>query len=164
MKIAVFSDTHNNFANIKKALEWIQKQGIELVLHCGDTSSQEAIEKIKKFKGEAKIVKGNADWKMDDLPEKTEIELDGKKIAFCHFPDMAKKMAQSGNFDIVFYGHTHRAWDEKVLMHPKQDAKEKICHMVNPGELAGQFFKPTFAVYDTLTGQLELKVLEHLDP
>ena len=69
-----------------------------------------------------------------------------------HFPAEAKKMAQSGKYDLVFYGHTHRAWDEKV----------GNCHMINPGELAGQFYKSTFAVYDTDTEKLELKILEQL--
>ena len=34
--------------------------------------------------------------------------------------------------------------------------------MINPGELAGQFYKPTFAVYDRTTEKLELKILERL--
>ena len=111
---------------------------------------QEIIDDAKKeFGGEIKFVKGNGDYDLD-LPEKMELEFNGKRIAFCHFPDMAKKMAQSGKFDMVFYGHTHRPWDEKI----------GECHMINPGELAGQFYKPTFAVYDTATGKLELKILE----
>ena len=91
------------------------------------------------------------------------MELGGKKIAFTHFPEIAKKLAQSGEFDLVFYGHTHRAWDEKVATHPKFGKNtEKETHMINPGELAGQFHKPTFAVYDTQTGELQLKILEKL--
>ena len=152
MKIAVVSDTHNNLGNFKKAIDWVKKEKIKLILHCGDISSQETIDEAKKyFGGEIKFVKGNADWEMD-LPDKADLEFDGKKIAFAHFPDIAKKLAQSGKYDAVFYGHTHRPWDEKV----------GECHMINPGELAGQFNKPTFAVYDTKTGKLELKILEKL--
>ena len=152
MKIAVISDTHNNWVNFKKAIDWIMKEKIRLILHCGDISGQETIDDAKKyFDGEIKFVKGNADYNLD-LPEKMELEFGGKKIAFCHFPDMAKKLAQSGSFDLVFYGHTHRPWDEKI----------GNCHMINPGELAGQFYKPTFAVYDTETGKLGLKLLEKL--
>jgi putative phosphoesterase len=152
MKIAVVSDTHNNMANFKKAIDWIQKEKIQLILHCGDISSQETIDEAKKyFNGEIKFAKGNADWQLD-LPDKMELEFNGKNIAFCHFPEIAKKMAQSGKFDLVFYGHTHRAWDEKV----------GEAHMINPGELAGQFYKPTFAVYDTKTTKLVLKILEKL--
>jgi len=152
MKIAIVSDTHNNWANFKKAIDWIKKEKISLILHCGDISSQEIIDEAEKyFNGEIKFVKGNGDYDLD-LPEKMELEFNGKKIAFCHFPDLAKKMAQSGKYDLVFYGHTHRPWDEKV----------GNTHMINPGELAGQFYKPCFAVYDTVNGNLELKILEKL--
>ena len=152
MKIAIVSDTHNNWANFKKAIDWIKKEKISLILHCGDISSQEIIDEAEKyFNGEIKFVKGNGDYDLD-LPEKMELEFNGKKIAFCHFPDLAKKMAQSGKYDLVFYGHTHRPWDEKV----------GNTHMINPGELAGQFYKPCFAVYDTVNGDLELKILEKL--
>ena len=153
MKIAILSDTHNNWNNFKKAIDWIKKEKIQMILHCGDICSQEIIDEAEKlFDGEIKFVKGNADFDLE-LPDKMELELDGKRIAFAHFPDIAKKMAQSGKFDLVFYGHTHRPWDEKV----------GECHMINPGEMAGQFYKPTFAVYNTSTGELELKLLERLD-
>ena len=153
MKIAIISDTHNNWANFKKAIEWINREKIELILHCGDICSRETVDDANKlFVGKIKFVKGNGDFGIEDLPEKMELEYDGKKIAFCHFPDLAKKLSQSGKFDLVFYGHTHRPWDEKI----------KKCHMINPGELAGQFYKATLAVYDTTTGKLELKILEKL--
>jgi putative phosphoesterase len=168
MKIAIVSDTHNNWPNFKKAIEWIKKEKIQLILHCGDIQGQEIIDDAKKlFEGPSfakasegqgiKFVKGNADYGLD-IPETMESEFNGKKIAFVHFPDIAKKMAQSGKYDLVFYGHTHRAWDELVL----GGAEGKKCHMINPGEMANQFYKPTFAVYDTATGNLELKILEKI--
>ena len=160
MKIAIVSDTHNNWKNFKKAIEWIKGKKITLILHCGDICSQEIIDDAGKyFNGEIKFVKGNGDHGLD-LPAKIELELkdpsassgQAKKIVFVHFPNEAKKLAQSGKFDLVFYGHTHRPWDEKI----------EDCHMINPGEIAGQFYKPSFAVYDTATGKLELKILEKL--
>ncbi len=163
MKIAIIADTHNNWANFKKAIDWIKKEKIQLILHCGDICTQDVInEAVKYFDGEIKFVKGNGDWNLD-IPDKMELEIDGKRIAFTHFPDIAKKLSQSGKFDSVFYGHTHRPWDEKVFIHPKpSDGKDNECHMINPGELAGQFNKPTFATYDTITGKLDLKILERL--
>lgn len=153
MKIVVVSDTHNNLANFKKAIDFANSENIKLILHCGDIQTQESIDFAKKeFKGEIKFVKGNADFGLD-LPEQDEIEFNKHKIGFTHFPDFAKKMAQSGKYDLVFYGHIHRPWDEKV----------GNTHMVNPGELAGQFVKPTFAVYDTANKKLELKILEQID-
>lgn len=159
MKIAIVSDTHDNMANFKKAMDWMKKERISLILHCGDISSQATVdEAIKYFPGEIKFVKGNADFELD-FPNKMEIEFNGKSIAFTHFPDIAKKLAQSGKYELVFYGHSHRAWDEKV---PVLGKKGGDCHMINPGELAGQFYKPTFAVYDTGTKKLELKILEKI--
>lgn len=152
MKIVIISDTHNNWASFQKAIDWANKENVKLILHCGDIFSSETMQDAQKlFSGEMKFVKGNGDHGLD-LPDKMELEFNGRKIAFTHFPDMAKKLAQSGKFDLVFYGHTHRAWDEKV----------GNTHMINPGELAGQFYKPTFAVYDTVTGSLELKILEKI--
>jgi hypothetical protein len=152
MKVAILSDTHSNWINFEKAINWIMKNKIQLILHCGDIMSQEIIDDARRvFNGEIKFVKGNADYGLD-LPEKMEIDFNSKKIAFAHFLDVAKKIAQSGKFDLVFYGHTYRPWDEKI----------GNSHMINPGEMAGQFYKPTFAVYDTATGNLELKILETL--
>ncbi len=153
MKFAIVSDTHNNWANLKKALEWIKKEDIQLVLHCGDICNQEIMDEAKKlFDGQIKYVKGNGDYDLPKIPDSLEVEFNSKKIGFVHYPAEAKKMAQSGKYDLVFYGHTHRAWDEKI----------GNTHMINPGELAGQFYKPTFAVYDTSNGKLELKILEKL--
>jgi hypothetical protein len=158
MKIAIVSDTHDNWANFKKALDWIKKENIQLVLHCGDANSQDTIDNAKRIFNDIRFVKGNADFGLD-LPDNLEVEIDpsagsgqAQKIFFVHFPNEAKKAAQSGNFDMVFYGHTHRPWEEKV----------GNCHLINPGELAGQFYKPTFAVYDTSTKSLELKILEKI--
>lgn len=152
MKIAIVSDTHNNFVNFKKAIDWANKNGMQMILHCGDIQTRQVIDESKEaFNGEIKFVKGNGDYDLD-LPEKMELKIDLKKIAFCHFPEIAKKLAASGKFDIVFYGHTHKPWEEIA----------NNCRLVNPGELAGQLFKPTFAVYDTKANLLELKILDNL--
>lgn len=162
MKIAIISDTHDNIPNIQKALGWINKEGIEILLHCGDISTKETMESISSsFKGKITAVFGNMDinpskgWKFPNVQifeETAEIEIGGKKIAIVHKPDKAKELALSQKYDIVFYGHTHKPWKEKI----------GECLLANPGNIANLFFKPSFAVYDTETGNLELKILETL--
>ena len=153
MRFAIISDTHDNINNFNKVIDILNKEKIKIMLHCGDISNQETIDEAgKTFKGEIKFVRGNADYDLEYLPLQKELELDGKKIAMVHFPEIAKKLAESGKYDLVFYGHTHKPWEEKV----------GNCRLVNPGEVAGQRFKPTFAVYDTETSKLELKILEKL--
>ena len=74
------------------------------------------------------------------------------RIAFVHYPDKAKELARTGKYDLVFYGHNHRPWDEMV----------GNCRVLNPGTLAGMFQKATFAVYETETGKAELILLEKI--
>lgn len=164
MKIAIVSDTHDNLANFNKAIDFLNEQKIEVMLHCGDICNQETInEALKNFNGAIYVVRGNGDFDLHELPEKLELELGGsplhqasadrsKKIFINHYPDIAKKAAESGKYDVVFYGHTHRPWEEAI----------GTCRLVNPGELAGQRYKPCFALYDTATDRLELKILEKL--
>ena len=152
MKFAIISDTHDNFANITKALNWIKKEKIELVLHCGDICRQETIDDILKMFENVKFVRGNGDYDLEDIPLEMELLIDNKKVFFNHYPEAAKKAAKSQEYDLVFYGHTHKPWEEKIGK----------CRLVNPGELAGQRFKACFAVYDTQTDKLELKILEKL--
>ena len=166
MKIAIVSDSHGNVANFKKIAQWLNKENIKTILHCGDIGSPESLkESLMDFSGEFFGVFGNMDRDFKILIEEynkiknvkiekkiLETEINGKKIAITHFPEEAKKLAKTKKFDLVFYGHTHKAWEEKV----------GNCRLINPGESAGQFYKPTFAVYDTATGELELKILEKL--
>ncbi len=153
MKIAIVSDTHDNTANFNKAIDFLNQEKIEVMLHCGDICDQQTIDEAqKRFKGEIYFVRGNGDYDLNIIPEKMEMVLGSKKIAWVHYPDIAKKLAESGNYDAVFYGHTHRPWEETIGK----------CRLVNPGELAGQRYKPCFALYDTETDKLELKILETL--
>ncbi len=153
MKFAIVSDTHDNLKNFNKAIDFLNKENISLILHCGDICKQETIdEAVKNFNGEIKFAKGNGDYQLDEIPDNQSIGLGGKKIFFVHFPDIAKKAAESKKYDLVFYGHTHKPWEENIGK----------CRLVNPGELAGQTYKPTFAIYDTKTDILELKILERL--
>ena len=166
MKVAIVSDTHDNVPNLEKALAWMNENGIEQIIHCGDLCAPIILMKTLApgFSGPIHMVFGNVEDR-DVLPEKVaefdhvthygdvgEVEIGGKKIAFVHFPEKAKELAETDKYDLVFYGHTHKPWEEKV-------GKAKV---VNPGTLAGLFSKATFAVYDTDTGLLQLKVLEKL--
>ncbi|MFA4872061.1 MAG: metallophosphoesterase family protein [Patescibacteria group bacterium] len=166
MKLAIISDSHDNIPNIEKFLDWANNNEIEMIIHCGDIAAPAVVKKVlaEKFKGPIHLVFGNvADRELlpkvcEELENITlhgdegEIEVNGLKIAFCHFPDQAKKLAESGKYNLVFYGHTHKPWEEVI----------NGCRVINPGTLAGMFYKATFAVYDTASGKLELKLLEIL--
>lgn len=167
MKFAIISDTHDNLANFKKAVAFMRKNRIKIGIHCGDITAPATLkETLQDFKGKFHIVFGNVDGdrfritklSFESLPqikvwgELGELEIGGKKIAFLHNPEFAKGLASTQKYDLVFYGHTHKPWEEKIGR----------TRLVNPGNLAGLFYKATFAVYNTKTGKLELKILEKL--
>ncbi|MFC1613579.1 metallophosphoesterase [Patescibacteria group bacterium] len=166
MKIAIISDSHDNLPNMYKAIEWMNKNGIEEIIHCGDVCAPAALREIaKKFKGKIHLVYGNVDGDHEGMKKKAEesgnviiygdeghLKFGEKKIAFVHYPIIAKELAKSGKYDFVFYGHSHKPWEEMV----------GNCKMLNPGTLAGMFYKATFAVWDTENNKFELKILELL--
>lgn len=86
-------------------------------------------------------------------PEGKQASYGARKIAFCHFPEIAKELVRRQKYDIVFYGHTHKPWLKKI-------GKTRL---VNPGNIAGMFYKSTFATYDTKTDKLELKIIEQIN-
>ncbi|MBL7155980.1 MAG: metallophosphoesterase [Candidatus Pacebacteria bacterium] len=167
MRIAIISDTHDNLPNFKKAIDLIKKEQIKTVIHCGDMGRPDTLRQILKgFSNKFFLVFGNVETdyfyeeevickefpNLKIFPEIGEIEINNKKIAFCHVPKLAKVLAQTGKYNIVFYGHTHKPWEEKI----------GECRLVNPGNLSGIHYQSTFAVFDTKTNKLELKILQRL--
>ncbi|MDD3072265.1 MAG: metallophosphoesterase family protein [Candidatus Pacebacteria bacterium] len=159
-KIAIISDTHNNYAIAKKIVEILKSEKINFIIHCGDIGEPDYLkEAFKGFK--VRAVLGNMDEGYGSIKEyqkppeiivceKTkEEEINGKKIAFNHFPKEAKELAKTGKYDFVFYGHTHKPWEEKV----------GSCILLNPGNATGTFYKATFAIYDFKSGLFTLKIL-----
>jgi len=163
MKIAIISDTHDNLENLKKALGKIKKERVNIILHCGDVASKETLNFLfQNFKGRVYLVLGNMDKdygldkenlegfsQLEFSSDIKEIEIENKKIAFCHRPEIAQSLAKSQKYDYVFYGHTHKPWMENIGQ----------TKLINPGNVAGLFYRPSFAVCDLKTGKIELKIL-----
>ena len=101
-RIAVISDTHNllrpEVADIIKSCE--------LVLHGGDISGPDTLEKIRSLSGNYYVVRGNndRDW-ASEIPYKLEIELYGRKFFMTH---KKKDIPSDVDADVVIYGHSHR--------------------------------------------------------
>ncbi len=174
MKIAITSDIHNNETNLKKVLRYLEDEKIEMIICCGDLASLEIMDFLNdNFSGTIHYTFGNADY--DDLRDlesqkkykntfiykdfgettisSSPARKEEKKIAFVHFPNVAKKLASTGKYDFVFYGHTHKPWEEKI----------DNCKMLNPGTLAGEIYPPTFAVWETENDKFKLIRIDNLN-
>ena len=117
MLIGIMSDSHDDMAQIKKAVELFNARGVEHVLHAGDVISPFTFEVMGGLSAPFSGIFGNNDGDRVLLREKSGgristqplmIELGGKRIAMVHEPPSVDSLAQSGNFDLVIYGHTHR--------------------------------------------------------
>jgi len=173
MQIAIISDIHNNETNLKKVLDFCAQEKIEKIICCGDLATKDSLDFFcDNFAGEIFYVFGNmdngqfSDFRFDSndtlhgtqyknaqvFKSYGEIKIDGKEIAFIHFPREAKELAETGKYDFVFFGHTHKPWTEVI----------GNCTLLNPGNTTGDFYPPTFATWNTETGKLELKKIHNL--
>jgi uncharacterized protein len=164
VKIGLISDTHDNFKNIESAVKIFNGKRIGYVIHAGDITTPEAVE---AFAGLRLIgVLGNNDIDKEGLDnafekiggelrgELCEIEEDDLLIAAYHGTDFKKREAliQSGKYDVVVYGHTHKV-DNKVV------GKTII---INPGTANGWFFgyNATAAIFDTVSKECDFIQLQ----
>ncbi len=154
MRIGVFSDVHDNLANLRQALKIFKEQGVAALIFCGDFCSPiPARVMAGEFGGDIHCVFGNGDGDRFAISnaahgqypnlklhgEYAELELDGAKIAVTHYPFYAQALARTGDYQAVFSGHTHEQHQERI----------GDCLWLNPGEVLGWKERPTCAVYDT---------------
>jgi len=160
MKIAVFSDIHDNLERWREAAKIIEGEKIKIGICCGDVGDLDTLVEISNIFETLYLSLGNFDFKIKNKTELFpknvkfshdfgEIEIEKRKIAFVHYDYATKGLAKLGRYDVVFYGHTHTPWEEKI----------GSTVLLNPGEIAGQFGKATFAIYDLKKLKAELKIL-----
>jgi hypothetical protein len=165
MKLAILSDIHNNLPNLEKALDFCLTKNVDAIIGCGDWGDLKTWKLIAKtWTKPIYAVCGNLDadnnifqtFPREQFPHlqlfdrTAEIILDNKKIGLVHWPEFAQELIKRN--DVVFYGHTHKPWEEMI----------GNCLFLNPGNIANQFYKSTFAVYDTKDNQRSLIILDHL--
>lgn len=119
MKHGIISDTHDNFELAEEAADFFEEQGCEKVVHCGDMICPATADLFdRSFDFHA--VRGNKDgeWGLKDSVESFgewmgnigELEFSGLKFAIYHGTDeeLAEGLLNSGKYDYVLRGHTHR--------------------------------------------------------
>lgn len=156
MRIAVLSDTHDNIWKLAEAMPRLAEA--DVVLHCGDLCSPFVIRRLGEGLGDIPlhIVWGNNDGDTHALTlvaggypsielhgQTGRLELGGWQVAFNHYPDLARDMALSGQYDLVCYGHDHTAHQEMI----------GDCLLLNPGEVMGLMGSSSFAFVDTESQQ-----------
>jgi len=179
MRIAVISDIHDNVWKLEAALKEIRELKPEALICCGDLCSPFIIGLLKNgFPGPIHIVFGNNDADLYRITQQAEAGrvmfygelaefvvqeeqlrslkeanpvIPGKRIAVNHFNYLARPMAASGKYDVVFYGHNHQYRHERLGQ----------LDVINPGAIMGynplaegekKYIVSTFLIYDTTEG------------
>ncbi|HOA24728.1 MAG: metallophosphoesterase [Aggregatilineales bacterium] len=153
MQIAICSDIHDNIWKLETALQMMRD--VEALIFCGDFCAPFTLTQLAEgINGPVHAVLGNNDGDprlLLAMAQKAgnatlhgqfaELELGGRRIAVNHYPEIARGLAASGQYDVVCYGHDHTLHEERV--------GETL--LVNPGEIMGRFGRSTFMLLDTDT-------------
>lgn len=121
MLLGLISDTHGQAAPTRKAVRMLQSLEAEVLLHCGDLGDASIVPLLAPWT--THYVFGNCDYERQPLrdaiaaaghvchEELGQIELAGVRIALLHSHDRPamRRTLQSGEFDLLCYGHTHTA-------------------------------------------------------
>ncbi|KKS34197.1 MAG: Phosphoesterase, MJ0936 family [Parcubacteria group bacterium GW2011_GWC2_42_12] len=160
MKFLIISDIHDNLVNLEKCLNWGRGQAIDNAICPGDVVNSQTLAYLAKNFKTIYLVRGNLEiYEANEVKRYNNIkylgrfgvtEIDGKSVGLCHEPWYIKNVLAIKPCQIVFYGHTHDPWIEE---------KDGLI-TANPGTLGGVFTKASFAVWDSASGELELKILE----
>jgi hypothetical protein len=162
MKIAVTSDIHDNIWNLERALGDINERGLEALLFLGDFCAPFTLKQIADgFRGPVHAIFGNNDGDQFLLSHiaagydhvslyayLAELELAGRRVALNHYPEIARRLVESGAYDAVFSGHDHTRYIETI--------GETLW--ANPGEIMGRFGDASYGIYDT-----EANGFEHVE-
>jgi hypothetical protein len=133
------SDSHDNLYALKTAIQFFNKQQVELVLHAGDMTSPFMVKALKELKTPFKMCFGNNDgdrltlqqWLLEinaEAGDFIETTLHGRKIGMLHGTNqtIVNALVKSNTFDVIISGHTHTpSVNHGTTLH------------INPGEVSG---------------------------
>ncbi|NUQ39003.1 MAG: YfcE family phosphodiesterase [Caldilineales bacterium] len=159
-QLAILSDTHDNIWALEHALAQIRARGCDLLLHCGDLCSPFVVKQLAEgFAGPIHLIFGNneGDGRLIQVVAGqfahvthhgiyAELEVGGRRIAAIHYPQPALRIAQSGQFDLVCYGHDHAQHCQAIA----------ATLLVNPGEVMGKDHPATWGLYDCAAHRCEI--------
>ena len=162
MLVGLIADTHDRLPMVEKAVKRLNEENVELVLHAGDYVAPFVVPKFKDLRAKLVGVFGNNDGDRELLKKRfsehkgleirgnfAKITAGGLKIALLHGDDeeLLEALAEGGSFDVVVYGHAHKA----------EVYRKGKTLVVNPGEVCGYLTgKSTIALLDTVKREVKI--------
>ena len=170
MKLTILSDIHDNVWNLQKVLESPDVQDTGALLCCGDLCAPFILKLLGQgYSNPIHIVLGNNDGDVASFirvaanfpnihlhGEYFRGEFGGRTVAMNHYPDKGRLLAESGQYDVVCYGHDHQL-NRGEPISTKASTSRKETLLLNPGAIMGyngaalKDIPATFVVLDTET-------------
>ena len=165
MKVGIIADTHDCLPLLDKAVERLNEERAELVLHAGDYVAPFVVPHFRSLKAHLIGVFGNNDGDKEVLKKRftelgaeirgefAEVMIDGLRIALLHGDEteLLLSLINVGSYDVIVHGHTHEA---------KTYKKGKTL-VINPGEACGYLSKKaSVAILNTKPLDAEIIHLE----
>lgn len=116
MIVGLLSDSHDDMEALQRVVDLFNGRGAAAVVHAGDFCSPFTWEVLRKLDGVFAGIFGNNDGDRLLLRERYSgavhrqpwvTTLGGKEAVVVHEPVLVDSLADSGDFDLVVFGHTH---------------------------------------------------------
>lgn len=149
---AILSDSHDQVANLRSAIEYCNSARVDVVAHCGDLISPFMLKQLARFEGQVHLIYGNNIGDQRTIADRCGTEfpnikhhgilgkfmVDNYKVAIVHYPEQADKLARESIYDIVCCGHSHVPLTRKY----------NSTLLINPGQLLGENDQAGFVIVD----------------
>jgi len=158
MKIALLSDSHDNWNALKSAVTKANQKRCDVMLFAGDLTRPKGVEILAEFAGPVHMICGNMDQSIDSIwaeakdtdniifhGEICDIERKGVRIYMQHRPETVETNAQTDTYDLCVHGHLHEFRHEAV----------GGTQLINPGALTRRSSPPEWAIFDTKTQDVD---------
>ena len=158
MRIGLLSDTHDHLDHIATAVRRFEDMGVGLVCHAGDFVSPFALRSLRDLSCRVVAVLGDNDGNPLGLAAGFMVlgrivnpphpfRADDLDCLVMHRPDGLESLVRSQDYDLIVYGHTHRA----------EIRREGRTTVINPGEGSGWTSgRATAAWFDTVSREVEI--------
>lgn len=162
LRLAILSDIHDHKRHLSAILTHVRAARPDAVLLCGDLTTPEVLTACRLPGLPLSFCLGNCDRARAEALQQQALALgatawgdlgvlalpDGASVAFSHFPAIARQAALSGEHRAVFFGHTHKAFDERLVVQGHE------VLLANPGDVEGRYGRISALLWDSDSGAL----------
>lgn len=166
MRLALISDSHDNWSALQTAVAEASRASCEALFFAGDLVNPEGVEVLAEFSGPVHMIIGNNEFEIDEIwaaaeesenviyhGEACDIARSGLRIFMHHYPQIARQKAQTGTYDLCIYGHRHTFRDDKI-------GKTRL---LSPGAISHRGSQPEWGILDTDTDTFTRYVIKQYD-